>query len=272
MTDIVNSLSGVKRKLKFGVFIPRKITLRPKNSKAIISDLFPIRNDVDWKTEFELLNVPGLIKGNNNNTNINHSVTLYFFDDNGNLLGNKHFVMNSAGRQTIKLSEILNSGLSSSKTFALFHNYEENILLSDGSFLAERGYTGYEYKNSGVKGYVHGNLDAVALSDSQVTPLGNSGLIPRTYTVQHQLLGPAKYDFVFTNPTSRGIVIKPLLSGIENNWIAQKSFGIPSLGTRSFTVNLEKEDSYKIKFKSRLYLGRPVVFRIFNQSMDVFHG
>ena len=69
MTDIVHSLSGVKRKLKFGVFIPRKITLRPKNSKAVISDLFPIKNDLDWKTEFELLNVPGLINGNNNNLN-----------------------------------------------------------------------------------------------------------------------------------------------------------------------------------------------------------
>ena len=47
MTDIVHSLSGVKRKLKFGVFIPKKITLRPKNSKAVISDLFAIRNDED---------------------------------------------------------------------------------------------------------------------------------------------------------------------------------------------------------------------------------
>ena len=228
MTDIVHSLSGVKRKLKFGVFIPRKITLRPKNSKAVISDLFPIRNDSDWKTEFELLNVPGLINGNNN-TNLGQLVTLYFFSSDGNLLGNKHVVMNRTGRQTIKLSEILSNGLSDAKTFALFHNYDDNSLLNDGSFLAERGYTGYEYKNSGVKGYVHGNLDAVALSGSQVAPLGNSGLIPRTYTVQHQLLGPAKYDFVFTNPTSRGIVIKPLLSGIENNWIAQKSFRIPSV-------------------------------------------
>ena len=271
MTDIVHSLSGVKRKLKFGVFIPRKITLRPKNSKAVISDLFPIRNDSDWKTEFELLNVPGLINGNNN-TNLGQLVTLYFFSSDGNLLGNKHVVMNCTGRQTIKLTEILSNGLSDAKTFALFHNYDDNSLLNDGSFLAERGYTGYEYKNSGVKGYVHGNLDAVALSGNQVTPLGNSGLIPRTYTVQHQLLGPAKYDFVFTNPTSRGIVVKPLLSGIENNWIAQKSFAIPSLGTRSFTINLEKKDSYKIKFKSRLYLGRPVVFRILDQSMDVFHG
>jgi len=271
MTDIIHSLNGVKRKIKFGIFIPKKITLKPKNSNAVISDLFPIRNDSDWKTEFELLNIPGLINGNNN-TNSAHSVTLYFFNDNGNLLGNKHIVMSNAGRQTIKLSEILESELSSAKTFALFHNYEENDLQSDGSFLAERGYTGYEYKNSGIKGYVHGNLDAVALTGNQIEPLGNSGIIPRTYTVQHKLMGPAKYDFVFTNPTPRRIVIEPLLSAIKNNWIVQKSFEIPSLGSRSFTINLVKEDSYKIKFKSRLYLGRPVVFRVFDQGMDVFHG
>jgi len=271
MTDIIHSLSGVKRKIKFGIFIPKKITLKPKSSKAVISDLFPIRNDLNWKTEFELLNIPGLINGNNK-TDIDHSVTLYFFNDDGNLLGNKHVIMNSTGRQTIKLSELLHGELSSAKTFALFHDYKENSLLGDGSFLAERGYTGYEYKNSGIKGYVHGNLDAVALTGNQIEPLGNSGIIPRTYTVQHQLLGPAKYDFIFTNPTSRVIVIIPLLSGIKNNWTAQKSFEIPSLGTRSFTINLVKEDSYKIKFKSRLYLGRPVVFRVFDQGMDVFHG
>jgi len=271
MTDIVHSLSGVKRKLKFGIFIPRKITLRPKNSKAVISDLFPIRNDEDWKTEFELLNVPGLIRGNNN-TNIDHSVTLYFFNDNGNLLGNKHIFMNSTGRQTIKLSEFLKNDLSKAKTFALFHDYDNNILLGGGSFLAERGYTGYEYKNSGVKGYVHGNLDAVALSGTRVQPLGNKSFIARTYTVQHQLIGPAKYEFIFTNPTSNEVVIKPLLFGIGNKWVVQKYFRIPSLGARLYSVDLSKEDTYKVKFKSHLYLGRPVVFRTCNESMDVFHG
>ena len=271
MTVIVHSLSSVKRKLKFGIFIPKKITLKPKSLKAVISDLFPIRNDSDWKTEFELLNVPGLIKGDNN-TKIDHSVTLYFFDDNGNLLGNKHVFMNSTGRQTINLSEFLKNELSEAKTFALFHDYDDYILLGSGSFLAERGYTGYEYKNSGVKGYVHGNLDAVALSGTQVQPLGNKSYIARTYTVQHQLIGPAKYEFIFTNPTSNEVVIKPLLSGTGNNWVAQKYFRIPSLGARLYSIDLNKENTYKVKFKSRLYLGRPVVFRTCNESMDVFHG
>jgi len=271
MTDVILSLSGVKRKLKFGIFIPRKITLKPKGPKAVISDLFPIRNDLDWKTEFELLNVPGLISGNNNTTN-DHSATLYFYDDNGNLLGNRHVAMNGVGRQTIKLTKILKNEISKAKTFALFHDYEGINLLSDGSFLAERGYTGYEYKNSGIKGYVHGNLDAVALLNTQVKPLGNKSFFSRTYTVQHQLLGPARYEFIFTNPTSGDVVIKPLLSSIGNNWIAQNYFRIPSLGTKIFSVDLNKGDTYKIKFKSRLYLGRPVVFRTYNESMDVFHG
>jgi hypothetical protein len=269
MTDIVHSLSGIKRKLKFGIFIPRKITLKPKNSKAVISDLFPIRNDVDWKTEFELLNVPGLIKGDNN-TNTDYSVTLYFFDDNGNLLGNKNFFMNGVGRQTIKLSEFLKNEISKAKTFAVFHNNKNISLDMDGSFLAERGYTGYEYKNNGVKGYIHGNLDAVSLGGYKIKPIGNLGIIKRFYLTQHKLIGPSKYEFVFTNPTRKKIIIKPFFN--INNWEKLPNIVIHPLGSKTMSVTLNPNAMATLKFKSRLYLCRPVVFRIQEQSMDVFHG
>jgi len=271
MINSVYLLNRVKRKFKFGIFIPKKITLKPKSSKAVISDLFPIRNDVDWKTEFELLNIPGLINGNNK-SNESHLVTFYFFDAFGDLLGNKRVTMNPVGRQTIKLDEILKSELSNAKTFSVFHNYENNNLYSEGSFLAERGYTGYEYKNNGIKGYVHGNLDAVALSNNKIEAIGNMGFIPRTYTVQHKLIGPARYEFIFTNPTTKTVKIRPYLSSNGNKWVSQEFFKIKSLGRGSFTVDLDKVISFKIKFKSKLYLGRPVVFRLLSESMDVFHG
>ena len=131
---------------------------------------------------------------------------------------------------------------------------------------------GYEYKNLGVKGYVHGNLDAVALIKGKVKPLGNSGFISRFYTVQHCLTGPAQYEFVFTNPTSRKIKIIPSISHSPNQWSKSESFQIASLGTYTHTVIVKQDENAYVRFKSHLYLGRPVVFRIANDSMDVFHG
>ena len=36
--------------------------------------------------------------------------------------------------------------------------------------------------------------------------------------------------------------------------------------------NIKESEKTYVRFKSKLYLGRPVVFRISNDSMDVFHG
>jgi len=272
MTDIIHSFHGTKRKIKFGFFISRKVTRNPSKPDAVISDLFPIKNDSDWKTEFELLNVSGLISGDNRQDTSQHVVIIYFFDKNGVQLGTRQIYMNKVGRQTIKLSEILIGNLLNAKTFALFHQNTKKSLGLSGSYLAERGYTGYEHMSIGMKGYVHGNLDAVALSNNIIEPLGNSGVIYRKYTVQHKLVGPATYEFVFTNPTSRTVKITPELAWGTDDWVTHSSFKIPSLGTRSFTTELNKENNGKIRFNSRLYLGRPVVFRISNYSMDVFHG
>jgi hypothetical protein len=180
--------------------------------------------------------------------------------------------MENIGRRTLKLSELLTDELVSAKTFAVFHPNVANKFDMAGSYLAERGYGGYEYKNLGVKGYVHGNLDAVALTKERVKPLGNSGLIPRFYTVQHNLTGPSTYEFVFTNPTARKIKITPSISHSPNTWSKAESFQIPSLGTHTYTVDVKATERTYLRFKSRLYLARPVVFRISNNSMDVFHG
>ena len=62
----------------YSLFLGKNLTKVPSDKSAVISDLFPIKKDSDWKTEFELLNVPGLINGNNN-CNLSQFVTLYFF-------------------------------------------------------------------------------------------------------------------------------------------------------------------------------------------------
>jgi len=271
MTDVIVKATKIKRRAKLFMFINKNLTKIPLENTAVISDLFPIKKGDDWHTEFELLNVSGLIMGDNNESKP-YVVNFYFFGSTGNLLGNRSVTVENIGRKTIKLSELMIGEIKEAATFSVFHPpiYDKTDMA--GSFLAERGYTGYEYQNLGVKGYVHGNLDAVALVRGEVQPLANSGSIPRFYTVQHCLRGPAKYEFVFTNPTSEKMKITPNIRLNKKNWLAKESFIMNSLGSHTFTVDIKENEKAYVRFKSKLYLGRPVVFRISNDSMDVFHG
>lgn len=271
MTDVILKATKIKRRAKFFIFLFKHLTKQPNEKSAVISDLFPIRENNDWHTEFELLNVSGLIAGDNNQKPP-YLVEFYFYSPEGKFLGFRTIAFQNIGRQTIKLSEFLISELKTAATFAVFHPSISDKLDMAGSFLAERGYTGYEYKQLGVKGYVHGNLDAVALSNRKIQPLGNSGFIPRYYTVQHCLRGPAKYEFIFTNSTSKKIRITSNIKLNQKKWSTQESFVINSLGCQIFTFDIKEGNKAFVRFKSKLYLGRPVVFRISQDSMDVFHG
>jgi hypothetical protein len=264
----INTVSKVRRKIKFGANIPLKVFKRPRNKDSVTSDLFPIRNDENWSTEFEFLNLPGLICGNISH---NHKAKLVFFNKDGIELGRRDVEINGLGRKTLNLNEYLNDGLQESATFSVFHETSDIEADLGGSFMAERGYAGYKFRNVPVKGYVHGNLDAVSYSSGAIQKLGNFGFPRKTYFVQHLLTGPSEYNFVFTNPSSKKIKIEPIIE-INGTVKALPKLTIQSLGCHIFNVHIQDSETGQIKFKSALYLGRPVVFRIANNSFDVFHG
>jgi len=261
-------VSKIHRKIKFGIYIPLKVFKKPSFSESVTSDLFPIRNDGNWTTEFEFLNLPGLVGGDNAKT---HEARMVFFDSRGLQLGFKNLKISGIGRKTIQIKELLTEDLKDACTFAVFHENESRDIDLGGSFLAERGYTGYKHKDIPVKGYVHGNLDAVSYSAGRIEKLGNYGLFKKTYSVQHLLTGPSDYDFIFTNPTSKRISIRPILE-INNKFQKLPKIDINSLGFGIVKVKIKTGDVGKIKFRSLLYLGRPVVFRVTSDSFDVFHG
>jgi hypothetical protein len=264
----ISVLSKVHRKIKFGINIPLKVFKKPKDKDAVTSDLFPIRNDENWSTEFEFLNLPGLIHGD---ISSNHKANLVFFNRDGVELGRRYVEINGLGRKTVNLRDFMKDGLEDSSTFSVFHERSGTESDLGGSFMAERGYAGYKFRNAPVKGYVHGNLDAVSCSSGAIQKLGNFGFPKKTYFVQHLLTGPAEYNFVVTNPTSKKIEIEPIIE-INGTVKVLPKLTIQSLGCRISSVNIQDSEIGQIKFKSSLYLSRPVVFRIANSSFDVFHG
>ena len=259
----------IYRKVKFGVNIPLKVFKKPIYPESVTSDLFPIRNDENWLTEFEFLNLPGLIQGEISNL---HKALMIFFNKNGSRLGQVEIDINQIGRKTIILEELLKDELSESATFSVFHKRDSDELNIDGSFIAERGYVGYKNNDKNIKGYVHGNLDAVAFYKNKIQMLGNIGLFRKTYLVQHVLTGPAIYDFLITNPTRRKkVFIVPRIRYSKHS-TKLKKLRIPSRGVEKLTVKIPVGETAVIQLKSRLYLARPVVFRSSTDSFDVFHG
>jgi hypothetical protein len=196
---------------------------------------------------------------------------MYFFGSDGEVIKELQIPMDSTPRSTLRINDIIQDFPKVPATFALFHSEGESAELRGESLIAERGYVGYEFKGLGVRGYVHGNLDAVAHSINGLEPLGNSGIFNRMYTVQHLLFGAGIYEFAFTNPTRKSQRISMEVSNEPNKWIKRSDLFLKPLGSGIFEIEDFGSRSL-VRFKSKLYLGRPIVFRTTPTSLDVFHG
>lgn len=60
---------------------------------------------------------------------------------------------------------------------------EDESINLEGSYLGERGYTGYSRVGCDIRGYVHGNIDAIASASGKNQSIGNQW--PPTQELQH---------------------------------------------------------------------------------------
>lgn len=256
------------RKLRIFLFLGKGLTEVPKSTNSSISDLFPIRKGENWRTYFELLNVKSLTQGLS--VGDERLALFCFHNQGGDFLGMESVQLGNKARATIDIGEFLEK-FSQAATFSVFHeNLDQEKFGS--SFLAERGYTGYEYRDLGVRGYVHGNLDSISLNDGLVLqPIGKRSFFRRKYLVQHLMSGPAEYEFALTNPTPRSVTVRFELDK-DRNWKLATRIKIPSKGIHIFSTSLEDGETRLLRIVSRMAMGRPVVFRLAKDSMDVFHG
>jgi hypothetical protein len=256
-------------------YLRRKVSLVriPDNKKSTVSDLFPFRINDGWETHFELLNVPFLIEPVEQKS-VTYCVKFIFFNESGKIIHEWITQQKSCYRRTICLNDILHDKSATGYgTFACFHENYLPHLISQGSFLAERGYTGYLNKSiSNVKGYVHGNLDALAKThNDRLICLGKSHRKKKEFRFQYQLDGPAIYEFGFVNTSNKAeILIIEILANNKSVKDVQKN--IQSRGIIWIPIRVKSDEILRIVIHSKLILPRPVVFRIIENSFDVFHG
>lgn len=253
-------------------FILSKIIFlkHPKNIKSVTSDQFLFRNG-EWKTYFELLNLPILFDPINLRESYN--LRIVFFDRDGQVVHTHEELKSSDGRMTLDLSTIY-PFLPSVGTFSCFHNYYSDWLANENAFLAERGYVGFEnLQFSKTKGYVHGNFDAIAEDyKGSLKSLGTSNIKSREYRLQHQLTGKARYELVFVNSTNSVQKLYINLIITDSFDTKSKMLIIPSRGVRIFSCDIKEDQTASVKISSQLDMARPVVFRVAEDSFDLFHG
>ena len=264
-----NFISRVRRALWT---FKQPLTKIPKSSGVPVSDLFIWRNSDIWQTFFELTDISGLFLDDEKNAKRN--VIFFFFDNQGVLLFKECLELIYNRRQTIDLSVFLSKSKCTLGTFCVFHSYTPRVISDLGSFIAERGYVSYVYNRASLRTYVHGNLDAISLSpDNCMEMLGANGFLPREFMLQHELLGPALYEINLVNASSKVQHLSCNILSTQSGEILdiQKAILLPR-GAHMFQVIIDQSASARIVIKSHLVMARPLVFRIKNQKMDVFHG
>lgn len=245
----------------------------PKEKAAVVSDLFPFRIENDWNTYFELLNIYEILDPLENNLKSNW-VKLNFYDVKGNFTSDYKVKLDESLKSTLDIKEITKSlNIKKNGTFAVFHERTPNWLKNLNSFVAERGYIGYENINFGpIKSFIHGNLDAISLENTKKENLlGNYSFFEKEYYLQHELLSNFTYELFWVNTTSKSqklIIIERSLKKDKSTILI-----IPPKGVKSYKkLSNENKKNIKIVVKSRLYLARPIIFKYMKNSFDVFHG
>ncbi len=262
----------IERARKAVWILKQPLTQKPKVTGVPVSDLFVWRNSDEWKTFFELTDLPGLFVDQEKMPE--RYATICFFDGSGTLFLEKRLDLHLNQRQTLDLSLFVSELKCSFGTFCVFHSHTPQVVSDLGSFITERGYVSYRYNGAPLRAYVHGNLDAICqLPDMSRQLLGSRSFLAREYRLQHELTGPAQYEIAMVNPSYRQQRIYCHVQSTQNGEVldAQEVTLRPG-GSHVFPVKMEQTDTARIIIGSHLVMARPLVFRINNNRMDVFHG
>ena len=249
---------------------PRLTKIPPKGCS--VSDIFIWRNDEDWKTYFDLMNVAFLIQPFKSHRS---RAILRFYNSQGDEIHKHLHEFNESPLDFLDLSQILRGIAFTFGTFTVSHLFALSDIELGDAFIAERGYVSYLYKNSNIRGYVHGNLDAIAY-DKKGKPkfLMGTSLYNRSFNLQYEFDHENTYQIALVNPSKLNQKIAVNQVDVMGNVFCKLVVNVNPLGVGMVNLNpiALYSERYRVIIKSRLAMARPVVIRYSNGMMDIFHG
>jgi hypothetical protein len=248
------------------------LTRVPRDINAAVSDLFIWRNNSEWKSRFDLINLSALINADLSHNEANPGVEIRVMDKEGQLLGTSIVPLGGGYNKVINIADLISGHQDEYGTFCVIHPFIPAVVSEAGSFLAERGYASFQYRQSRLWSYMHGNLDAVAAyPGGTLELLGGSSILRRRYNLQHQITNASSYDIGLTNPSGRRrkLLLKLLDEDGTEHYTA--ALELPPGGCE-ITRLPELEMPVRLVVTSKLVMARPIVFRMKGGLLDVFHG
>lgn len=258
-----------KRSLKAHWIIGQSLTKKPQTESAVISDLFVWRAGKNYQTFFELLDMPTLFGEQDK-----HFVDIVFFNQAGDEIHTSQVDLLGLNRQKIDISNMVKSLNLDDElgTFAIFHSKTPSAVIQGDSFITERGYVAYQYENTPLLNYVHGNYDAIAKTDKNLELLGGSGILARQYSLQFVFLPDSRYELAMVNTckSAKKLTFKTI-SALSGKLIDKQTVVIQPRALFVFSTDNVIEPS-QVEISSTMVMARPVVFAYNNNKLDVFHG
>lgn len=246
------------------------LTVVPKNLNGVVSDLFIWRASNEWETYFELLDVVSLFE---DSQSLNF-VDIKIFNKSGFEVLQKKITLNKNSRQLINISNLISEEWGNVGTFAVFHSKNPTVVKELGSNIAERGYVSYTHKNSLIRSYVHGNLDAVTkMDDGKIELLGGASFLQRKYNLQYKFSNDAVHEIALVNPTNKQKKITFQVVSFEKGKVVDsKLIQLKPAACEIFKIKTGELDGVRLIIKSRLVMARPLIFSTKNFNLNVFHG
>jgi len=142
--------------------------------------------------------------------------------------------------------------------------------------VTERGYVSYQFGDSMVRSYVHGNFDAISFSreNSKLECISSTSFFSRDYNLQYSIEFGSEYTFYLTNNSKKSIVANFILydSLVSSKVIHNEKVFIESKGVKFYRVSMPKSDIGRLVIRSKLIMARPLVFKRTKNKLDCFHG
>ena len=251
--------------------VGQPLSRKPSSLDCPISDLFIWRNSQEWETFFELSDLPSLFGDSIPKAGY---ATFHFFNAHGRHLGESKVAYDLAMRQTVRISDLLGSFCEEFGTFAVFHSNTSKLIQSHNSYLTERGYVSYCYRGAPLRSYVHGNFDAIAFTPGRKFEfLGSAGVLTREFRLQHEFYEGSTYEFTIVNPCStKQIILIELVSIPHGYKVSCNELKLRPGESTLVPLEFSGQGRVRVVIKSRIVMARPLIFHIYKQKLDVFHG
>jgi len=258
--------SFLKKLRKAPWVLGQKLTRKPVYPESVVSDLFTWRCDNNWNTYFELLDIAKLFGKNGQ-----HQIDIIFFDDQGEEFHRQVIELSGLSRQLLNISKML-SAIDNVPgyygTFCVFHKQIPESVTERQSFIVDRGYVSYQYKNGPLRSYIHGNLDAI---DDTMTPLGGGSFFNRRYNPQYLIEPNRSYEIALVNSTSSKKKVEFKIRGFDGKVKIKENAVLKS--KQVFILSIKNLPSYsRLVIGSKIIMARPILFCFDNDKIDVFHG